>query len=444
MSDAVPLFEMEQAVVDDPERKLALFRDEAEFAGRRAIGRRDHVLRRARAIAQDDPGLAQELGTSILERFQGGEAVLEAERQEAADLFVSLAEMYDGDHGFAYSTAALDVMPGHDRAMQLAAHYARALSRTAELPSRWAAYLAANPNGALADEARSKKGDAAPPPAPPVAAAVAPPLAAELRGPAPSGLDSIEGRSELPRLLEAASLHASKGQKAQSARPSRRRWPSTPATRKLSRGWRITCDKRQYAELRDVLLSAVRSPNAAHKTKKQQLLEVAGLCESQLRDIETAIQAYKQICHIDRSDTAARDNLRRLLERGARWDDLAATIEQEAMGTSDVEAKIVLEKKLAQLHEVKRKDLVSAGEAWARIAALLPGDEASIQTAIKLFDKGQRRDSAAQVIAETRLPSTIRQPARPFICGSESCVKKAASTPTRARPLRWRPRPIRT
>src|SRR5205814_8748469 len=76
----------------------------------------------------------------------------------AGDLFVSLAEMYDGEHGLAYSTAALDVIPGHDRAMQLAAHYARELGRAGEVPPRWAEYVKANPTGALAEEARREAG----------------------------------------------------------------------------------------------------------------------------------------------------------------------------------------------------------------------------------------------------------------------------------------------
>ncbi|HKQ69443.1 MAG TPA: hypothetical protein VJT73_08895, partial [Polyangiaceae bacterium] len=144
--EAVPLFAAEQAVISDPERKLALYRDEAEtrkLAGDWS-GATD-AMRHAYALAQDDPALAQELGASILERVQNDQPVSAKERQEAAGLFVKLAEMYDGEHGLAYSMAALDVAAGHDRAMQLAAYYARGLGREGELPSRFADYLAANP-----------------------------------------------------------------------------------------------------------------------------------------------------------------------------------------------------------------------------------------------------------------------------------------------------------
>src|SRR5262249_54278785 len=131
--DAVPLFELEQAIVDDPQRKLALYRDEAEvrkLAGDRAGA--TAALRQARAYDGEDPALAQELGASILERLQSGDSIATSERQEASEIFVTLAEAYDGDHGYAYATAALEANPGQDRAMQLAAHYAAQLGRSAE------------------------------------------------------------------------------------------------------------------------------------------------------------------------------------------------------------------------------------------------------------------------------------------------------------------------
>src|SRR5262249_13571222 len=145
-----------------------------------------------------------------------GENVARDERVEAADLFVTLAESYDGEHGLAYSLAALDADAGHDRAMQLAGHYAAALGRSAELPTRWAASLAANPRGALADDAkRESAGVAAPAPA---AAPASPGSAAE--APAPSRdaareLADLGAMDKIPRLLESASSAAQKGNKPQ-------------------------------------------------------------------------------------------------------------------------------------------------------------------------------------------------------------------------------------
>ena len=447
-AEAVPYFAMEQAIVADPERKVALYRDEADI--RRRAGDRSgaaQVMRSARALRPDDVGMTQELGVLLLERIDAGEPVPPAERDEAAQLFVSLAEMYDGEYGLSYATSALKGVPGHDRAMQLADHYAKQLNRTAELAPVYAAYLQANPGGFMAAEARTRAAALPPPPAlsspglsspgpsspglsspafsspgsslgsgamsantgplPAGAAAFAPSAApsgpghmAELAG-ASKPSSSVPG-GDFSQLLAEAQEESQKGRKPQALVKYREVLKVDPANSEaLSWVEEHLRQKRMYADLRDVLLAASRVPSISIDTRKAQLRDVAGICESQLRDIDTAIQAWKQICQIDRGDDQARDQLRRLLERGARWEDLATVLEQEAMGTPDVEQKIALEKKLAALHEQKRKDPVAAAETWARIANLSPEDESAIQTAVKLYEKGERFDLAAQVIADT-------------------------------------------
>ncbi|HQP37981.1 MAG TPA: hypothetical protein PLI95_22515, partial [Polyangiaceae bacterium] len=74
--EALPLFEMEHALVAEPERKVALYRDEAGV--RRATGDlagATEVLRAARSYAPEDYQLIQEEAAVILERAQGGQSV---------------------------------------------------------------------------------------------------------------------------------------------------------------------------------------------------------------------------------------------------------------------------------------------------------------------------------------------------------------------------------
>ncbi|MFO0592054.1 MAG: hypothetical protein U0441_31205 [Polyangiaceae bacterium] len=460
-AEAVPYFALEQALVDDPARKIALFRDEAEVRRRAGdLAGATQALRSARGQQPDDVGLMQEVGSLIVERIEAGELVPPNERDEAANLFVGLAEMYQGEYGMTYSVYALRAAPAHDRAMQLADYYAAQLGRTAELGPQYAAYLQSNPNGFMAQEARAKVGNAQPPPPPPppqprasVATPVpaSPPVESGSRsGPgfgqpsaqppsfgqqaqaaqppsfgqgappfgsspqsqggfgAPAASASSSGthqaagsQGDLQALLEEAQQEAAKGRKPQALVKYREALKIDPANSEaLSWVEEHLRQKRMYADLRDVLLAASRAPGVSNDTKKQQLRDVAGLCETQLRDVETAISAYKQICQIDRGDEQAREQLRRLLERAARWDDLATLLEQEAMGAPDVEQKIALEKKLATLHEQKRKDPAAAAEAWGRIAQLSPEDETPIQTAVKLYEKAERFDLAAQVIGD--------------------------------------------
>jgi hypothetical protein len=458
-AEAIPYFGMEQVIADDPERKLALYRDEADIRMRAGdMSGATGALRSARALRPGDAALSQEFGVSVLERINAGDQVPQNERDEVAGVFVQLAESYDGDYGLSYALSALAASPGHDRAMQLADHFATLLGRNAEVGPQYAAYLQANPNGFMAHVARLKVGSArppAPPPQPAAAAASAPaqaqpsarPQAAAQ--PAPAAVPSVPLAERAPSpsipgaqaaqpaapagdirpLLEGAQAEAQKGRKPQAYAKYREALKIDPANvEALSWVEEHLRQKRMYADLRDVLLAASRVASVSSDTRKAQLRDVAGICESQLRDIETAITAWKQICQIDRGDDQAREQLRRLLERAAKWDDLATVLEQEAMGAPDTEQKIALEKKLATLHETKRKDPAAAAEAWSRIASLSPEDETAINTAVKLYEKGERLDLAAQVIADN-IASTSDKNARAALLGKLGDLRTKLNDP---------------
>ena len=73
-AEAVPYFALEQALADDPERKLALYRDESAVRMRAGDGPgASNALREARTLAPDDIALAQEFASSVLARVDSGE-----------------------------------------------------------------------------------------------------------------------------------------------------------------------------------------------------------------------------------------------------------------------------------------------------------------------------------------------------------------------------------
>ncbi len=414
-AEAVPFFAQEQALVGDPERKLALYVDECEVRKQAgdAAGATD-ALRGARAVEGGrDPGLKQQLASLVLERAQGGERVSPADLAEAAQLFVELAEEYPGEHGFSYSVCALELEPGHDRGIQLAIFYGQQLGRDAEVAPRAAAYLQVNPSGPLAGEARQVAGDAHP--APRVGAAAvgrpaaqgAAPAARGSSAPAPAGLAaSGDGAAAVDvdavaALLQEAEGLARRGKKSDAAKKYHEVLALEPtnveAIGYLESHLRQT---RKFAELKDILQRASQDDAVDEDVRKGWLRELAGLCESQLRDLDGAVGAWQAILALDPTDEGSRGQLRRLLERAQRWDDVVVLLDQEAEQEDDVEARITHYKQIAKLQEQKRKDPVGAGEAWAKIAALDPADEAALATAIKWFEKGQRFDLAAQAIAE--------------------------------------------
>jgi tetratricopeptide (TPR) repeat protein len=442
----------------DPGRQLGILREEIT-AHREAgeLGAASAAVARARELDSQDVSLQQEYGSLILERVAGGEPVTAEERATGAGLLAGLAEMYDGEHGLAYSAGALDIDPGHDRAVQLYAFYAHSLAREDDVGIRYLAYIEANPNGAMAVEARwllaasyesagqaenaiqileplRAVGD-------PEATAkltelyvaigqkmpsVAPAAPAGAARRAPATVEKVESA-----LNEAQAL-ATAGKRPDAYKKYREVLASDPVhPEALSWVQDYLRTKRDYAPLRDVLLAAVRAPGETVEARRDRLREIAGLCESNLRDIDGAIAAWKQLLAIDRSDETARQSLTRLLERTQRWDDLANLYEQEENGEIDLEKKLVLQKKLAQIHEVKRKDIGSAAEVWERIANQTPEDEQAITQASKMFTKAGALDRAAQVIA-ANAPSVTDTAARSGLLQRLGEIYEELDDPARA------------
>ena len=439
--EAIPLYGAELALEQDPARRVGLLRDEA--ATRKLAGDlpgATRALAQARDIDNSDPALQQEYASSVLDRIQAGEPVPSDERNYAAALLVSLAEAYEGEHGLAYAGAALDIEPGHDRAVQLFLHYGQALGSPPDLGQRGNAYIAANPAGAMAMEVKNALAAAGialvgPTTEPNVKTvdragvsddAVAPATAkrtsmapGKKSQPPPTQERPAESESDvgyrpsrapalspdkLQGILDAAQMLAGKGKKPEAFAKYKEILDSDPShPEALSWAEDYLRSKRDYGQLRDVLLASIRATGHSPEMlemRKERLREVAGLCEGNLRDVDGAISAWRQLLTLDRKDESARTALMRLLEKSQRWDELANVLEQEATIESDVETKVMLEKRLARLQEDKRKDLVAAGEAWGRIARLMSDDDQAIMTASKLFERGDRNDLAAAVIAE--------------------------------------------
>ncbi len=422
--EAIPLYDLEIRAIDDHERKLALLRDEATVrqSNNDAKGA-SQALRSALRLDPHDTALQYELATSIVSRILADEKVDENERGEAAELLVNMAQMYDGEHALAYSEAALDASPGHERAMQLVLHWTQQLGRENGLDARWAGYLKHNPTGTMAFDARKalsrslegqgKLDDAIKvleplknDPDPSVAMRLGDLYAktgktTELAAHMDRHAASLPPAERIQKQLEIAALFAQKNDKKGALAKYREVLEQDAAhPEALSYVEDALRAARQYKDLRDVLLNAARVSAASIESRRAQLREVANLSETNLKDPEGAVNAYRQLLSLDRTDESARAALQRLLEKGQRWDDLAALFEQEAMAAADVEERISLEKRLADLHEKKRGDKREAAEALLRVVSNSPKDEASLARAVELFAAVDEFQRAAAAIDE--------------------------------------------
>jgi hypothetical protein len=391
-AEAVAYFDLELKLVEDDERRIALYQDEAEVrrnAGDLA-GAAD-AIRRARATeGGQDPGLKQLLASLVLERVQSGQPVGEDERVEAAQLFIELAEEYPGEHGLSYSVCAAEIEPANDRAVQLALYYAEQLGRQTEVSQQAAAYLKANPGGVVAEDARRVVNEA-------VQAGVGDDALFEALAPPADAPEDVRVRA----LLDQASGLARKARKPEAAAKYEQVLQLDPGNDEaISFLEGHLRGRRKFTELRDLLFRASQIETADPEARRRWLRELAGLCETQLRDIDTAVRSLQDLVALDPTDEASQGQLRRLLERAGRWDDLVIVLEQQAGQESDVEARISMEKAIAKIHEQKRRDPVATGQTWARIAALTPDDDEAVTAAVRSFEKAERFDLAAQVIAE--------------------------------------------
>jgi len=435
-SEAIPYFEMELRLVEDRERRIALRQDEGEVRkSARDFAGAVQALREARALEGGaDPTLRQLLGTAILEWEQSGQRVGAQDANEGALLFVSLAEEYPGEHGLSYSLCALELEPSNDRAVQLAMYYADQLGRSEEAAQRAAAYVGANPNGPLAADARAiaqRFGQPIPAaPAPRAARSVsAAPAQRTSAGPTPGAFAAQTPGSysgpppaqpaapavnldEVAALVEQAQALARKARKNDAAQKYREvlalEVSNLDAIAFLEPYLK---QLRKFAELRDLLRRAATDDGIDMDQRVAWLREAAGLSETQLRDPNSAVAVLEELLALEPESEDARSSLKRLLERANRWDDLARVLEQEAELIADVEARITAEKGVARIHEQKRKDPIGAGEAWTRIAALVPEDDSALETAIEFFERGERPDRAAQAITDA-LPSVANDETR--------------------------------
>ncbi len=437
-AEALSMYDAELSLEQDPGRRTALLRDEA--ATRRLAGDlagATKTLARARQIDAQDPALQQEYGATIIERIAAGEDVPVQERTHGVELLVGLAEIYEGEHGLAYSAGALEIDPGHDRALQLYAYYARALQREDDVASRYLAYVQANPNRAMAPDARwllvglyeaaGRFDDAIqvleplrahadaktklaelharlgqrmpstqpppplPPAVPPPRTSTSPPASSRAQPDTSAVLDSRSAPVESPPLLSPIAEDNTAKFAALLAQD--------PANAEAV-SWTLDAlrARRDYPAMRDCMVAAVRATPSVNN-RKEWLRELAALSEGKLDDSDGAIDAWRQLIAIDSGDEDAQKALARALDVAQRWDDLAALLAQQAATETDLEKKIAVEKKLAALHEQRRHDFAAAATSWERIAALTPDDDRAVANASALFEKAGALEDAARVIA---------------------------------------------
>lgn len=359
------------------------------------------------------------------------------DRHQAAELYTEIAARLDGEEAIGYAQAALALAPEHDGALGRAEEVASGIGREDVLPPLWVAYLQAAPDGPHVAQRRlwlatayseagqiddaiycleplAASGDAearrlmaslytaAGRPAPEYtdtpARQQAEPLDDDViealpdGGPAdapqparqpgdPSAHDTARPparateMSRLEQLRHSVRSLQEEGRRDEAARRAEEVLELAPndpeATDLLASHYR---EARRFEPLRDLLARTAELPGVPVEARKERLAEVARLCESELKDVEGALQARRALVALDPDDADAAHALRKLLREHARWDELIGYLNRAVIAASDPEQKAELLREIATLHHEQREDPRAAAEAYRQLHALRPED----------------------------------------------------------------------
>lgn len=131
------LYDLEINAEPEPERKKALLRELAILKERNLGDSEGAIiaLRRAMVLSSNDPEVLYELGTALIRKNENEELTRE-EYEVAADCFFKLSQISDADVASRYLETSLDLMPGHQGALEMYENNCMAEGRWQDLKIR--------------------------------------------------------------------------------------------------------------------------------------------------------------------------------------------------------------------------------------------------------------------------------------------------------------------
>ncbi|MFW6051584.1 MAG: hypothetical protein ACODAU_10435, partial [Myxococcota bacterium] len=439
---AATLYDLEANAETDVPRKVALLRELAQLRAQELGDLEGAVvaLKRALSAAPDDLAVKHELAFALAERASrtAAEEAAEEDRARAAELFFELAQRVP-DHALPYCEATLDAVPAHGGAMDMLETLAEQQGRLDVLPARWVGFLAAAPNAPAADRRRERLGHAY------IAAgqvedaiACFEPLlegghakAAETlvglyrrvgrERDVPRALamvaDALPADQRVPRLHELVEVLRAQGRDDEAVARARQILALDPGDdRALALVEEHLRARKDFQGLRDLLRDTAQAPSLTREQRKARMLAAAQLSEDPLDDPQAALDAWREVVHLDRTDRDAQAARLRLLEGQARWDDVAWALGSWLEVETEPDTRAELLQKLADTHRARRRDPYAAIDALRSLRELRPEDDAARNGLCDLLLEVDRALDAIPVLRE--------------------CVAKAGTADERTRLLR--------
>lgn len=439
MKACATLLEQEIKAEQDGERRIALLRELGHLR-LESLQDPDGALAALKRAAVEDPAsmdVQNDLARAYMARAERAKdpMIADADRRRAADSLWHIAQNQPPTEAVETLSAALDASPDHDGALALLERIAERVGHFELLPPRWVAFLARAPDAPEARERRKRlghayldaqqldyaascfewlleEGDAD-------AADTLVGIYRQLGRDADAmrALDvaarALPPAARVPRLREMMAMAITSGDASGAAQHARGILEVDGADPEALSYLEGDLRKRgAWAELRDLLLSAVRVPGLTAEARKQRLREVAQVCEKRLSDVDGAIGAHQGIVALDPADKDSRTALLRLLEQAQKWDDLAQALEREIAGATDVGPQSDLLRKLVSVHLEKRSDEIEGISALRGLHAIAPEDKAARDRLADLLMAQEDELADAIPLFEQRVAEAAKGPAR--------------------------------
>jgi len=363
---AVPLYEAEIRIEQDPARRAALLRELSAMQATQLgdISSATHTLEQAAQLYPQDLGIKQDLSQLLVMRASSrpGSRESQSDLHRVAQLLLDLGIRAEARESLAYFNQVLDIMPGHEEALQRLEHIAFQLGQTANLPGRWVAFLTANPHAPSSFDVRRRLAQAyvdneqfvdAIVCLEPLSAAGDPQVAGELAAlyqrtgqhteamaALRKAIAVLPPKHQIPKLQSFLQGYLAINEQEYALACVREILKIDPGDPEALAFYDETCRARgAYAELRDVLLAAARIPGLPVRTRRHRLNEVAAISEHKLNEPTAALAAWKSLYNLDPTDTEAFSNYRRLLNSLEAWQELVQLLEREMLSSSYPESK---------------------------------------------------------------------------------------------------------
>lgn len=445
----VAQYEQEVEAEQDPARKLDLLSQIATLRAERLGDLEGGILalRQALSVAAGDIQIMHQLATYLMQRADaqaaaGDEAQATSDYRRVGELFYRIAQGVDPAQAIAYLESALESMPAHEGALAMLEQLAPDQGRADVLPARWVAFVSAVPEGRESDQRRTLLGRAyleaeqlddaiaclTPaaehgdrqahqllqevyarqsriPDEPSAPAVPGAPVEARLPTTRPPRARSekevaaeAQRVTQLRKRVQEAITARRDAEAAKLCREILEVDPNDPESFNLLEShYRKT---RDYEKLRELLLSSTRVPGLSVDARRVRLKEIAKLCEARLRDADGAVAAWQGVVALDPADAEASQNLRRLLQKGERWDELAGVLERAVLATKDAVEQQRTLVELARIHRDKRQDKADTADALEQLLALNPGDAAVRDELCDLWLELERWDDAVPLLEQ--------------------------------------------